>query len=205
MDHTKPDHFVDLAPEWDKANERVQNARRIAEKIKRTFDLTGNEHIMDFGAGTGLLSEGLADHVQKITAIDYSEAMLVEFEKKSWPCETELIPIDLTVATLDFQFDGIISSMTMHHIDDVPSMISKMYNMLHPGGFIALGDLELEEGNFHKNNAGVQHFGFAPEYFTSLLKDHGFKNVEANRVNTIKKEVDGALKEFPVFLATGKK
>jgi predicted TPR repeat methyltransferase len=201
----KPDHFIGMAPEWDKAGMRVNNARNIAAKIRQRFDLTGYEHIMDFGAGTGLLSEGLAPYVQRITAVDYSGAMLEEFRKKTWPCETEILQIDLSEGSLDHRFDGIVSSMTLHHIADVPRMIQKFFGMLRPGGFLALADLETEPGDFHQINAGVEHFGFQPEYFRTLLNQAGFRNVNTERANVIRKEVEGRMKEFPVFLASAMK
>jgi len=82
----KPDYFKDNAKAWDKKSIRVINAQNIGKTILDKISLKGDEHIMDFGAGTGLLSESLATYVKKITAIDYSGPMLEEFSKKLWPC-----------------------------------------------------------------------------------------------------------------------
>ena len=201
----KPDHFEDKAREWDTGNTRVQNAQAISTGIRNQILLTGKEHIMDFGAGTGLLSEGISRFVNKITAIDYSQAMLAEFAKKNWSCETETLKIDLSEADLHYRFDGIISSMTLHHIKDVPNIIKKFHDLLMPGGFIAIGDLEKEDGTFHQNNSGVEHFGFNIEYLRGTLKKAGFHSITGDRINTIQKEVEGTIKEFPVFLVTARK
>jgi predicted TPR repeat methyltransferase len=197
----KADHFIDKARDWDKGSVRVQNAHKIANKIMAKIDLSGKEHIMDFGAGTGLLSEGIAPHIHKLTAIDFSAAMLEKFQQKSWPCETEVLNIDLIKANLDYEFDGIISSMTMHHINQVDAMMNKLYSLLKKEGFIAIADLEKEDGTFHKNNAGVAHFGFDPAAFAEIMEKSGFRSVNTERVHMVRKEVDGSEKEFPVFLA----
>lgn len=205
MNPKKPDHFSEKAKTWDKGEMRVANANRISRKILDLNQLTGEEHIMDFGAGTGLLSEGLAPFVSKITAVDYSSAMLEKFSAKKWPCTTEVLNIDLNHASIDYEFDGIISSMTIHHIEDIEQLFEKFYGLLKPGGFIALADLEEEDGSFHNNNTGVEHFGFDPKYFQSKLQKAGFISIKSERVNEIQKELDGNIKSFPVFLAVARK
>lgn len=201
----KPDHFLNRAKEWDQGNTRVKNARNIAEKILAKIKLGGTEHIMDFGAGTGLLSESIAPHIQKLTAVDYSEAMLKEFCKKDWPCETEALNIDLSKATIDHSFDGIISSMTLHHIADIPGLFKKFNALLKNGGFIALADLEKEDGSFHKSNSGVEHFGFDRKYISSSLKNAGFSEISFVEANVITKEIDGKPNDFPIFMVYGRK
>lgn len=203
----KPDFFKDVAGDWDKANTRVNNARNIAKFIVNNIDLKPDFHLLDFGAGTGLLSEGMAHFVKKITAMDYSEAMLGEFLKKKWPCEVDAIQIDLQKATIDYRFDGIISSMTLHHIQDISLLFNRFHDILNPGGFVALADLEKEDGSFHSNNrtAGVEHFGFDKEYITSRLKTSGFINIEFSRAHTIHKQVGEINREYPIFLTTAYK
>lgn len=197
----KTDHFIEKARDWDQGSVRVQNAHNIARKILEKIDLNGDEHIMDFGAGTGLLSEGIAPHIQKLTAIDFSAAMLEKFQQKSWPCETEVLNIDLINANLDYEFDGIISSMTMHHIEEIDAMLNKLNKLLKAGGFIAIADLEPEDGSFHNNNEGVAHFGFDPTKFAAKLEKSGFHGIKTERVHVVRKEIEGTKKEFPIFLA----
>jgi 2-polyprenyl-3-methyl-5-hydroxy-6-metoxy-1,4-benzoquinol methylase len=198
----KPDYFKDNAQDWDKGNMRVNNARKIALNIRERINLEGKEHIMDFGAGTGLLSEGIAPFIHKITAIDYSGPMLYEFNKKQWPCESETINIDLTRAKLEYTFDGIISSMTLHHIEDISDLFQKFHSLLKPGGFIALADLSKESGDFHSSNESVEHFGFDESDIRERLIKAGFFEIHFSLANTIVKEVEGNQKSFPIFLVT---
>lgn len=57
------------------------------------------------------------------------------------------------------RFDGIISAMALHHIKDTQHLLRTFTSHLHPGGFIALADLDREDGSFHTHgNEGVFHF-----------------------------------------------
>ena len=158
----KEDLFAHKSKSWDMNSKRVQNAKGIAELIVKNIKLTKHMEIMDFGAGTGLLSYFVAPYVKKITAVDNSPSMLLEFKNKcsEFVCETEVIEKDMSKESLDRKFDGIISSMTIHHLDDTIALFQKFYAMLHDGGFIAIADLDSEDGSFHSDNTGVHHHGF---------------------------------------------
>jgi 2-polyprenyl-3-methyl-5-hydroxy-6-metoxy-1,4-benzoquinol methylase len=80
--------------------------------------------VMDFGAGTGLISSKVAPRVKKIVAVDISEAMLNRLAGKSelagkvvTVCQDIL---DQPVAT---RFDPIMSAMAMHHVKDTDRLI----------------------------------------------------------------------------------
>lgn len=49
---------------------RVQNAKEIATVILSNSEIKSSASVMDFGAGTGLLSYFIAPFVSKITAVD---------------------------------------------------------------------------------------------------------------------------------------
>ena len=130
--------------------------------------------------------------------------MLLEFTKKcdEFGCETEVVEKDLSVDTLDRKFDGIISSMTIHHVEDQKALFSKFYDMLNEGGFIAIADLDdSEDGSFHSDNTGVFHHGFNREALEKVAKEAGFKDIRFDLANTISKPH----REFTVFLMTAVK
>ncbi|MFT5924820.1 MAG: 2-polyprenyl-3-methyl-5-hydroxy-6-metoxy-1,4-benzoquinol methylase [Paraglaciecola sp.] len=59
--------------------------------------------------------------MRKITAIDISQSMNEQLNKKrgSLSCEIDILQIDLESSDIKDKFDGIISSMRMHHVKDV--------------------------------------------------------------------------------------
>ena len=199
----KVDHFKNKSKSWDMNSKRVQNTKGIAELIVKNIRLNSSMELMDFGAGTGLLSYFTAPFVHKIVAVDNSPSMLVEFyaKKDEFDCEVEVLEKDLSVDSLERTFSGIISSMTIHHLEDTTALFSKMYAMLDDGGFIAIADLDLEDGSFHSDNAGVFHYGFERESLENIAKEVGFKNIKFELASTISKPQA----EFTVFLMTAVK
>ena len=197
------DLFQNKSKSWDMSSMRVQNARSIAELIVKNIKLNKKMKVMDFGAGTGLLSFFISQKVAKIVAIDNSPSMLAEFHTKAseFSCETEVVEADLSTQTLERKFDGIISSMTLHHLEDTTALLTKMYAMLDDGGFIALADLDSEDGNFHSDNTGVFHYGFDRYNLENIVKSVGFKDIKFELASTISKPQS----EFTVFLMTAVK
>ena len=199
----KVDHFAHKSKSWDMNSKRVKNAKGIAEQIIKNIKLDKSMELMDFGAGTGLLSYFVAPFVKKIVAVDNSPSMLVEFENKcdEFSCETEVIEKDLSSEALDRNFDGIISSMTIHHLEDTAALLSKLYDMLNDGGFVAIADLDSEDGSFHSDNTGVFHYGFDRHLLAQHAQEAGFKDVTFSLASTISKPHA----DFTVFLMTAVK
>jgi len=197
------DLFKDKSKSWDMNSKRVRNARAIAEAIKRNIELKPTMKLMDFGAGTGLLSYFIAPYVDKIVMVDNSPSMLEKFKEKAseFECQTEIREVDLSRTTLDEKFDGIISSMTIHHVEDQKELFTKFYNMLEDGGFIAIADLDSEDGSFHSDNRGVFHCGFERESLEQIVKEVGFKEIKFELASTI----DKPHCSFTVFLMTAKR
>jgi cyclopropane fatty-acyl-phospholipid synthase-like methyltransferase len=196
------DLFADKSKNWDAKSRRVQGAKAIADAIKADIALNQEMHLMDFGAGTGLLGFFLSKEAGKITAVDNSPSMLQVFQEKadSFGCPTEVLQLDFTQQLpKELHFDGIVSSMTIHHIKDTKAMLTKMYQLLPSNGFIALADLDTEDGSFHSDNEGVFHFGFKREALGALAKEVGFREVKFMSANLISKPH----RDFSVFLMVG--
>ena len=203
MDKTNTDHFKNKSKSWDMSSMRVQNAKSIADLILKNIVFSDTMEVMDLGAGTGLLSYFIAPHVSKIVAVDNSPSMLNEFKNKAseFDSETEIIEADISKDDLNRTFDGIISSMTIHHVEDTKALFSKLYAMLNENGFIAIADLDTEDGSFHSDNAGVFHYGFDRKMLENIAKEVGFKNIRFDLASTINKPQA----TFTVFLMTASK
>ena len=199
----KNDYFEHKAGNYEQDKDRVTNVENIANSILNNVHFDKGMNIMDFGSGTGLLLERIAPFVGKITAVDISESMNNELESKraNLGCKLEIVEMDLTKSKLDKKFDGIVSSMTMHHIKDIKTMFIDFYSLLNENGFIAIADLDLEDGSFHTEDTGVFHFGFDREVFLNTAVAAGFRNVKITTAS-IDHRPQG---DYPVFLLTGNK
>lgn len=197
------DFYAQTADIYDERKYNVRNVENIGNAIKSRIQLLPEMHIVDFGAGTGLLLEQIAPYVSKITAVDVSPAMnrVLAEKQENLPCELDIREVDLTSEVLIDRFDGIISSMTMHHIADIRSMFGQFYTMLKPGGFIAIADLDSEDGSFHTQDTGFIHAGFERDVIAAAASDAGFVDVSVDDASVVHKPHG----DFPVFLLTGKR
>jgi cyclopropane fatty-acyl-phospholipid synthase-like methyltransferase len=194
------DHFAHKAGEYDQNRSRVENVENIADAVLGAIKFDRSMHVMDFGSGTGLLLGKVAPHVGKITAVDISDSMNAQLRAKldTLGCPVEIAAIDLEKSDLEGRFDGIISSMTMHHIKDIEAMFRKFHAMVKEGGFIAISDLDLEDGSFHTEDTGVFHFGFDRSGFAGFAAAAGFKAIRISSASVVHKPH----RDFPVFLLT---
>lgn len=192
-------HFDKKAQDWDNGKTRVDGTLTIADAINEKVHLSHDMEIIDFGVGTGLLGFEIAKRVKKVYGVDTSTKMLEKVQEKNTP-ELFIEPLcqDIIATPLQQSFHGLVSSMTLHHIEDLEAFFTTIYNNLHEDGFIAIADLESEDGTFHSDNTGVFHFGFEEELLCTVAQKCGFKNIEFININTIEKPH----KNFGIFLLT---
>ncbi len=197
------DLFDAKAADWDQQSIPQQLSKTIGPAIIRKISLTSDMEVMDFGAGTGLLTAHIAPLVNKIAAVDISRAMLDKLANKpEFKQKVEIHCQNIMDQPLDTQYDLIISAMAMHHVEDTASLLHSFFLHLKPGASIALADLDKEDGSFHPDDTqGVYHLGFDREALRSLLEDAGFTDIRFSTAHTLSK--DDA--EFSVFLLTASK
>jgi len=193
------DLFNEKAKTWD-ANDRVrQLSSAIGSSILQHVALDEQMNVMDFGAGTGLISAHVAPRVKKIVAVDVSQAMLDKLATKpEFHGKIQALCRNIIEQPLDEHFDLIMSAMAMHHVQDTDKMLARFAEHLKPGAQIALADLDEEDGSFHpEGTEGVFHSGFERNAFKDRLEKHGFEDIRFVTAHT----VSGDEKDFPIFLA----
>ncbi|WP_421716418.1 class I SAM-dependent DNA methyltransferase [Arcobacter arenosus] len=197
------DFFQDKSNNYEKDKNRVDNVQNIANLITKEIDFDKSMEIIDFGSGTGLLLEKIAPFVKSITAIDLSPSMNKKLNDKRdlIDCNLEILEIDLAKTKLEKKFDSIISSMTLHHIENIENLFKDFYNILNENGTIALADLDIEDGSFHTEDTGVYHFGFDRDEIVKIAKNVGFKNIKIQDASIAYKPQGG----YPIFLLTASK
>ena len=198
-----PDLFQTKASNWDASQMRQQLSSAIGSSIVQQIPLNTQMLVMDFGAGTGLLTASVAPQVNHVTAVDTSAAMLDQLMTKSaLNGNVSAVCQDITDQPLETKFDLIISAMAMHHVENTDQLIAAFSTHLRPGGRIALADLDKEDGTFHPTDTeGVFHHGFERGVLQTILEDKGFVDVRFETAHTVDKEG----KRFPIFLVTASK
>lgn len=198
---TKESAFDKKAGTWDMSDMRVATAQNIYDAIVKEVELNKEMDVIDFGAGTGLLSRNVALHVKNLLGIDTSEKMLEKLEELGIE-NISTLHVDICKYESGKKYDGIVSSMTMHHVEHLDALFTKMAELLKEGGFIAIADLMSEDGTFHTDNEGVHHFGFSEADLIDIAKKHGFKEVKYQRIFDINKE---GREPYGIFLLTAKR
>ena len=198
------ERFNKAAQEWDSGDMRQNIADAVFKTLASRIALLNTMNILDFGAGTGLLSFKIAPMVRSVTGVDLSSGMLEQLETKN----TELLHVkpllhDIMEKPLEQKFNGIVSSMAMHHVEDTARLFQTFYTHLERDGFVAIADLEEEDGTFHAQhgNDGVHHFGFNRDSLRATIEKAGFKNVRFHDAYSVNRE-DGS---YPIFLVTAMK
>ena len=196
------DYFQAKAQDWDKQAQTQQRSQVIGKNILQRIPLNPETKVMDFGAGTGLLSAQIAEHVKEIAAVDVSDAMLAQLQAKTELQNVKTYKQNLLESPLNQVFDLIISAMALHHVKDLQGLLNCFAKHLHSGGYIALADLEAEDGSFHaEGTPGIHHHGFELDDIKVKLQDASFKQIQFETVYKIHKHG----KEYPVFVVTAQK
>ena len=197
------DLFKAKAGDWDANQMRLQLSSAIGAAILEHIALDEQMEVMDFGAGTGLLTAHVAPRVRKVAAVDTSASMLDKLvAKPEFHGKVTAVCQDITEQPLATRFDLIISAMAMHHVEDTPRLFASFSEHLQPGGRVALADLDKEDGTFHPADVeGVFHHGFAREDLQRVIEDQGFVDVRFETAHTVDKEG----KRYPIFLVIATK
>lgn len=185
-------------------------ARDIAETMINHIHMASTMDVLDFGCGTGLLTFHLCPLARSVTGVDSSKGMLKVVEEKIKKQKVNnVIPkfIDLSAGdVLPDRYHVIVSSMTLHHVPDVPALLTQFYRALLPAGQIAVADLDEEDGRFHENHDGVFHHGFSRAALKKEFEEAGFRDVTcASAAKVNKTAADGITRTFTIFLMTGRK
>lgn len=199
--------FDERAAFWD-IPERIERAKFVAEAIINKVAMSSVNKALEYGCGTGLLSFALKDHAGDVTLADVSDGMLKVLSEKiiaAGAANFKTLKLDLITDPLpDEKYDLIYTLLTLHHIDDVKKILRQFHEILNENGFIAVADLDKEDGTFH-GKGFTGHNGFDRNEFKSLVESCGFENISYQTPYIIKREVNGVIKNFPLFLMTARK
>lgn len=197
------DLFNDKAKDWDTSERKLLMSSAVGSSIIKYVPLTQQMDVMDFGAGTGLVSSHLVPFVSKIIAVDISQAMLDKLiTKPELQDKVEAVCQDITCNPINKKFDLIVSAMALHHVEDTSSLLISFAQHLNTGGKIALADLDKEDGDFHpEGSEGIFHSGFDRDALQAALENSGFSDIQFYTIHTINKNT----KQYPMFMVVASK
>lgn len=194
------------AAEWDNDPTHWDRSAAVAHEIKNLIPLTKEMTALEFGAGTGITSFLLKDHLKEIILMDNSTEMVKVMNQKIESSEVKNLKVLLfDLEHYDYEtgkFDLIFTQMVLHHVSDVENILGRFHRLLNPGGYLAIADLYLEDGSFH-GSGFTGHNGFDIVELSALLNKQGFLNINHNRCFVINKKISiTETRQFDVFLLT---
>lgn len=205
-----PSRFDAAAAKWDEEPRRVRLAGEVARAMSRSLELDPSQTLLDYGAGTGLVSFNLLPLVGRVVAADTSREMLAVLREKALQTGAEgLVAVEWSFEQ-DYpdapRPDVAVMSMVLHHIADTAGAARAIHRVLPAGGRLAVADLDLEGGSFHAGQEPAEHDGFSRDALGDIFRGAGFADVRFDEACSIAKPgPDGRLTEYTVFLMTARK
>jgi len=194
-------NFDERASTWDDDPSHVERAEHVARAIREAIPLDRSTRLLEYGAGTGLLTQALRDSVGPVTLADTSSGMRKVMEDKiaaGGITDARIWDVDLAADKVpDDRFDLIVTAMTLHHIPALDAALSAFAQLLDGGGHLCVADLEHSDGSFH-GDGFEGHDGFERAALTEALEAAGFTEVNFRPCHHVEKNG----KTYPMFLAT---
>ncbi|WP_079912020.1 class I SAM-dependent methyltransferase [Paenibacillus sp. 32352] len=136
----KSERFWDrTASQYDQIE--MKDEQTYLQIIQRTkTHLKISNVVLDYGCGTGLISNDIAEDVKEIHAIDISSNMIAIAEKKAK--ERNITNINYAHTTIFDEryekgsFDVILAFHVLHLLEDECIVLQRMNELLKPGGLL---------------------------------------------------------------------
>lgn len=177
------DKFEMIANRYD-TSERIQIAKVSSDAIGEYLVDTKSKKAIDFGCGTGLVGMNLLNDFNSMLFLDTSQNMISQVNQKISKFNIK------NVDTLCFDFekkdqwdlhaDYIFMAQVLLHINDVELVLSRLYDVLNPGGHLLIVD-------FNKNEEIVSdmvHNGFDQAKLADIMTKIGYRDIQSKTFYT---------------------
>jgi ubiquinone/menaquinone biosynthesis C-methylase UbiE len=199
-------YFDNESKKWD-TEYRVQRAKKISAEIETYLDKNDNLKALEFGCGTGLISENLNHRFSNVLTMDLSEGMMEQLKFKIEKNNIKNMKTwcgDLFDFHDNEKFDAIYTSMVFHHIEELPRVIKKLCELLNKDGKLIVVDLCPDDGGFHDELHGFSgHNGFKLTEMEGLLKEAGLEVIGSRIFYSGIKENEDSEHPYQLFSICG--
>jgi 2-polyprenyl-3-methyl-5-hydroxy-6-metoxy-1,4-benzoquinol methylase len=160
----------DYADGWDINPDVIEYAQRAFDSLEHCIDLS-NLRVLDFGCGTGLLTEKIAKQAAEVIAIDTSAKMIDVLNAKSLNnvsalcCELSQPEINSN-PRLNADFDLIVASSVCAFVPNYLQTLQDLKRLLKPGGLFIQWDWQ-QNGN--------DDFGFTNKMMHQAFTNTGLR------------------------------
>ncbi len=136
---------------YDSSHSKFRDIAQESNTVLDSLGIGDSDVLIDFGSGTGTFAIQAALRGAKVYAVDVSRAMLDYAQAKAVEASVSNITFCCS-GFLSFEFEdqtanSIVTTFAFHHLPDFWKGIalSRMYDMLKPGGQLYIHDAIVEE------------------------------------------------------------
>ena len=206
-EHLGGRHFDDRASTWDDDPDKLRQSGEVADAIAAAISLPARARVLEYGAGTGLVTAALLPHLVEptLTFADNSSGMRQvladKVEAGTLPSPSRVWDLDLESAPVPTdRFDLVLTSNVMHHVQQLDRVLAGFAELLDAGGHLCIADLDREDGSFHDHDFGGHH-GFSRDELATQIEAAGLTDVSVGDAGKVVKEG----RDYSVFLAVARK
>jgi 2-polyprenyl-3-methyl-5-hydroxy-6-metoxy-1,4-benzoquinol methylase len=126
-----------IAKQWDAdGNKLNETSIKVIKKTKK--HLADDDLVLEYGCGTGTISNQLAENVREIQGIDISSKMIEVAKRISHERNIENIHYaKSTIFNETYKpesFNAITAYSILHLVEDTPKVLRRINELLKPGG-----------------------------------------------------------------------
>lgn len=144
------DEWAPYAATWDSDPAARLYAGSAFDSLAEVLEAAGiglaAAEVLDFGSGTGLLTERLVQEGAAVCAMDTSAAMIEVLQAKIADHGWAQVTASTELPDPSERFDLVVCSSVCSFLDDYPAVAGDLANRLRPGGLFVQWDWERPSG-----------------------------------------------------------
>jgi ubiquinone/menaquinone biosynthesis C-methylase UbiE len=142
MNGTKvSDSYNAWASQYDTNKNRTRDLEALA--LQQMLGHQPFNSVLEIGCGTGKNTAWLSSRCAQLTAVDFSDEMLLVAKEKVQAKNVRFISADITEEWNFGQekYDLVTFSLVLEHIDDLEKIFRKISTVIKPEGLVYIGEL----------------------------------------------------------------
>ena len=186
---------------WNRVSH--QSGAQLSKTALKTIQLTKNhikttDQVLDFGCGTGNITQEVAHYVRSVIALDTSSGMIEVARKKALESTISNVSYMQTSLLDDIfeekSFDVVLAYNILHYLENLEAYIQKIYTLLKPNGLFISSTVCLREKAsfirilmyFLSNTRVIPPMKFyTKEELKKNITQQGFELIEVKKISEL--------------------
>lgn len=123
-----------------RAELQAQRAGALAARLEELLPVSGDERVLDVGAGTGAFAFAIAPRVREVVAVEIDEELAAQARADAPPNVEVVVGDGEHLSFEDFSFDLAATLRTLHHTHRPELLVAELVRVTKPGGTILVVD-----------------------------------------------------------------